>query len=66
MTTLMILEIENTAPLLGGNDVLLEIKKCPPTLIRAFVSESYEALLWTARTIPLAWYVRTESKCEAA
>ena len=39
MTDLTILEIVNTAPLLGGKVVLLDIKKCPPALIWAFVSE---------------------------
>ena len=48
---LMILEIVNTAPLLGGNAVLLDIKKCPPDLLLDFVLEKYEALIWTARTI---------------
>ena len=35
MNALMILEIFNTAPLLGGNAVLLDIKKFIPALIMA-------------------------------
>ena len=58
-------EIVNTALLLGENVVFLEIKKCPPALLRAFVSDRYEALLWIARIISLAWYVRNSSGCEA-
>ena len=37
MMALMILEIVNTEPLLCRNDVLLDIKKFPPDLLRAFV-----------------------------
>ena len=44
MTSLMILAIVNTAPLLGGNAVFLH-EKCPPALLLNFVSERYEALL---------------------
>ena len=66
MTALMILAIVNTAPLLGGNIVLLDIKKCSPALLRDFVSERYEASLWPARTISLDLYVRTASGCKAA
>ena len=54
MTSLMILEIVKTAPLLGGNAVLLDIKKCPPAMLLDFVSERYESLLWPDRTISLA------------
>ena len=36
MTALMILAIFNTAPLLGGNAVLLDIKKFPPALLPYF------------------------------
>ena len=50
-TALMILETVNTASLLGGDFVLLDIKKCPPDLLRAFVLERYEVSLWPARTI---------------
>ena len=41
-TDLMILKTVNTAPLLGGKFVFLDIKKCPPALLRAFVLERYE------------------------
>ena len=39
MTALMILEIVNTSPLLGGNAMLLDINKCPPDLLLDFVLE---------------------------
>ena len=61
MTALMILAIVNTATLLGGNSVLFDMKKYPPDLLLGFVSERYEASLWPARTISLAWYVSIES-----
>ena len=54
MTSLMVLEIVNTAPLLGGNSVLLDTNKFPPALLLDLVSYRYEALLWNSRTISLA------------
>ena len=57
MTDLIILAIVRTAPFLGGKSVLLEIKKLPSALPLDFVSERYEASMWPARTISLAWYV---------
>ena len=66
MISLMILEIVKTAPLLSRNAVLLDIKKCPPTMLLDFVYGRYESLLWPARTISLAWYVMTASGCVAA
>ena len=39
MTALVILSIFNTAPLLGGNALLLDVNKCPPSLILDFVLE---------------------------
>ena len=45
MTALMILAIVNTAPLLGGNTLLFDMKKCPPDLLLDFVLERYEASL---------------------
>ena len=39
MTALIILTTVNTALLLSGNSVLLDIKKCPPDLILVFGSE---------------------------
>ena len=65
ITALMILEIVNTSPLLGGNAVLLDINKFPPALLQAFVVESYKASLWPTRTISLDWYVMTAFGCEA-
>ena len=38
MTALMSLAIFNTAPLLVGNAVLFDMKKCPPSLLLGFVS----------------------------
>ena len=61
ITALNILTIVNAATLLGGNVVFLDIKKCPPALLLAFVSERYEASLWPASNISLAWYARTAS-----
>ena len=66
MTALMLLAIMNTALLLCGNAVLLEINKCPPPLLRALVLERYKALMWPASTISLAWYVITASRYYAA
>ena len=57
MTALMILDIVNNAPLFGDTYVFVDIKKCPPALLLAFVLERYEVSLWTARTISLARYV---------
>ena len=39
MTALIILAIFNTAPLLGGNSVLLDINKFPPALLIYLVLE---------------------------
>ena len=66
MKVLIILEIMNTDPLLGGNAVLLDINKCTPALRQAFVLERYEASLWPASTISLALYAMISSGCEAA
>ena len=57
VTALMILAIVNTAPLLGGNSVLLYINKFPHDLLLYFVSEMYKLSLWPTSTISLAWYV---------
>ena len=57
MTSLMILAIVNTDAFLVSNSVLLDINKFPLALILGCFSEMCEASLWTARTIPLAWYV---------
>ena len=39
MTALIILATVNTETLLDGYDVLLDMKKCPPALLRDFDSE---------------------------
>ena len=39
MTDLIILATVNTETLLDGYDVLLDMKKCPPALLRDFDSE---------------------------
>ena len=54
MTAFMIWAMVMTAPLFGGVSVSLDMKKCPPALIRAFDSERYEASLCTTRTMSLA------------
>ena len=66
MTSLIILAIVNTAPLLGENYMLFDINKFPPALLLAFVSERYKALMWPVRTISLAWYVMMASRWVAA
>jgi hypothetical protein len=38
---------------------LLLQKKWPPTRLRDFASERYDASLWQASTMALAWYVST-------
>ena len=53
MTALMIWEMVMTAPLLGGVEVSLDMKKCPPAQLRAFNSEIYYAPLWPTRTMLL-------------
>ena len=65
MTALIIFVMVITAPLLGGMAEFLDMKKCPPSLLRAFVSEIYEASLWPARNILLALYVMIASGWEA-
>ena len=57
MTALIILEIVNTAPLLGGKYVFVDIDKFPPALLLDSVLERYEASLWPSRTISLVCYV---------
>ena len=54
-----------TGGLLGFCDGSLR-KKCPPTRLRAFRTERYDASLWTWRTIPLAWYRILAFGCVAA
>ena len=45
MTALIILATVKTEPLLAGYYVLLDMKKCPPDLLRAFDLERQEASL---------------------
>jgi hypothetical protein len=56
-TALIICEIVITAPLLGGVSVSLDMKKCPPALLRTLLSDRYDASLCTANTMSLALYV---------
>ena len=61
MTDFIICAMVMTAPLFVVMAELLDIKKCPPDMLHAFVSEIYEASLWPARTILLALYVMIAS-----
>ena len=54
-TALIICNIVNTAPLLVGVSTLFDMNKCPLALLRALLSERYNALLCPARTVSLAW-----------
>ncbi len=53
-TALIICKIVITAPLFGGVSVLLDMKICPPALLRALLLERYDASLCAASTISLA------------
>ena len=66
MTALMVLDIVNTAPFLGGSSVFVDINKFPPAMLIYFELERREALLWPARIISLAWYVIIASGWVAA
>ena len=66
ITALILCAMVMTAPLLGGMTELLNMKKCPPDLLCAFVYERYEASLWPARTMLLALHVMIVSGWEAA
>ena len=57
MTALMIWKIVMKAPLFDRMAALSDMKKWPPALLLAFVSERYEAFLWADITIPEAQYV---------
>ena len=52
-TALTICAIVITAQLLGGVSVSLDMKKCPLALLRALLSDRYDALLWAASTMSL-------------
>ena len=53
MTGFMIWVMVMTAQLFGGVLVSLDMKKCPPALLRAFNYERYEASLCTTSTMSL-------------
>ena len=55
MTDLMILATVRTEPLLVGYSAVLDKKKWPPALLLALDSERYEASLWPASTMSIAW-----------
>ena len=57
MTALIISTVLRTAPSFGGKTSVVERKKCPPALLHAYFSFMYDASLWNASTILLAWYV---------
>ena len=54
--TLIICEIVITAPSLCGVSVSLDMKKCPPALLRALLLDRYNASLCAANTMLLALY----------
>ena len=66
MVCLVICAMLQIASLLGGKVVSVGMKKCPPALFLAFGSHRYEASLWMARIILLAWYVMMASLFMAA
>lgn len=66
MTALITWDKLMSAPLFGGMGELEDKKWCPPALLRAFVSDKYDASLWTASTMSLALKVRMASSCDAA
>ena len=62
MTALIIIwEILRTAPLLRGMFSFPAMNMWPPARLRALASDKYEASLWMARTISLAWNVSIAS-----
>ena len=61
MTAFMIFAMLRMAPLFGGMSALVDKKKCPPALLRAFGLLWYPASLWTASTMSLALYVSMAS-----
>ena len=61
MIDLMIYEMFNTAPLLGGLAALFDIKKWPPARLRALLSDRYDASLWIAKVMLLILNDRTAS-----
>ncbi len=65
MTAHIMCKILRTAQLFVGMLSLPAINMCPPTWLRAFSSDKYEAPLCIARTMSLALYVSTASSCDA-
>ncbi len=65
-TALIVCEMVITAPLLSGGLALLDMKKCPPALLRALLSDRYDASLCAANTMSLVLYVTIASGCVAA
>ncbi len=65
MTARIICKILRTAPLFVGMLSLPAMNMCPPARLRAFDSDKYVALLWTARTILIALYVSIALSCDA-
>ena len=54
MTALIICAVVWIAPLLAGDGVSSDMKKCPPARLRALISDRYEASLCAARNMLLA------------
>ena len=61
MTDLMIWDMFSTAPLFGGLSVSIDMKKCPPALLRAPGSLKYDASLCTVSIMLLFLYVSMAS-----
>ncbi len=55
MTAQIICEMLRTAPLLMGISSFPAMNMWPPARLRDLGSERYDALLWIARTMLLAW-----------
>ncbi len=55
MTAQIICEILRMAPLLKGMSSFPAMNMCPPARLQDFGSDEYDALLWIAKTMLLAW-----------
>ena len=60
MTVLIIYVIARTTPLLDGFYALSDVQKCSLALLRALVSNRYDALLWMTGIMLLALNVSME------
>ena len=60
MTVLIIYVIARTTPLLDGFSALSDVQKCSLALLRALVSNRYDALLWMTGIMLLALNVSME------